>query len=108
MGLLDRFFSRTPTQDAFAKTIMTALRHAGDGREWSYDKERFQLQDNTEARPHLISLANHYAEHCSLPRSARQEHIDRIIRASLSGLEELPKDFDEARANLRPKVWLRA
>jgi hypothetical protein len=105
MGLFDRFFG-PPSRDVFAREMMTALRRAGDREDIVYDRAEFRL-----VRPksqNVTSLGTIYAEHCSLPRSGRKAHLQRLAEAFVSVRDELPEAFEDARGHLRPKIWTRA
>lgn len=105
MGLFDRVLG-PPSKDVFARELMTALRRAGDRDDIVYDREEFRL-----VRPkskNVTNLATIYAEHCSLPRKDRKAHLRRLAEAFVTAHDELPEDFDEARDQLRPKIWTRA
>jgi hypothetical protein len=105
MGLFDRFFG-PPSRDVFAREMMTALRRAGDREDIVYDRAEFRL-----VRPksqNVTNLATIYAEHCSLPRSERKAHLQRLAEAFVSVGDDLPEAFEDARQHLRPKIWTRA
>ena len=105
MGLLENLFG-PPSKRTFAKALMAELRNNGDSRELVYDEENFRLIDKNGNGE--CNLGNVYQEHCSLPRSERPEHLQRLGRAYLIAENELPDDFLDARLNLRPKIWTRA
>ena len=98
-------FSGPPTKDQFAEAVIAEFRRAGDPRELKYDQENFRLKHATGEEMNLTSL---FQEHCQLPPKVRQGQLTRIVQAFLTAREELPELFDEARSNLRPKVWLRS
>src|SRR5690606_35404178 len=105
MALFDRFFG-PPSRDVFAREMMTALRRAGDRDDIVYDREEFRL-----VRPKsrdVTNLATIYAEHCTLPRSQRKAHLQRLAQAFVRAGDELPDSIEQARPHLRPKVWARA
>ena len=98
-------FSGPPSKDQFAEAVIAEFRRAGDPRELKYDQENFRLKHSTGEEMNLTSL---FQEHCQLPPKDRQRQLKRIVQAFLTAREELPELFDEARPNLRPKVWLRS
>ena len=55
-----------------------------------------------------INLSNFYAEYCLLPWHKRKAYIQRTIGIFASVRDELPENFDEARRNLMPKIWMRS
>jgi hypothetical protein len=107
MNLFDNLFGR-PSRDKFARQVMAALRAAGDQRAVTYDAANFRLQFEGDAGAGTANLTNFYAEHCNTPRSGRRKHLKHIIRGLLTYLKEVPKEFDEARHDLRPIVRSRS
>lgn len=105
MNFLKKLFFGPPSQDQFAKALMAGFRRAGDQRRFQYDKENCRL---TVASGEEINLTNLYQEHCQVPPGDRPAHLARVIQGFLAGKDELPDSFDDARPNLRPKIWLRA
>ncbi len=97
--------SATPSQDQFAKALIAEFRRVGDKRHIQYDKEKSRLTHTTGEE---INLTNLYQEHCQVPRGKRQAHLNRVVQVFMSSQDELPTSFDEARPNLRPKIWLRS
>jgi hypothetical protein len=112
MGLLSRFFG-PPGQDQFAKIVMRAFREAGDAREFVYEADQFRLvvpgeddESNSDSSPsaEVLNLHNFYAEHCSLSRAQRKEHLKQVVRGVLQGKIEMPDEFDHAAPDLRPRI----
>ena len=97
-------FSEPPSKDQFAEAVIAEFRRAGDPRELKYDQENFRLKHANGEEMNLTSL---FQEHCQLSPKDRQGQLTRIVQAFLTAREELPDLFEEARPNLRPKVWLR-
>ncbi|QDT37353.1 hypothetical protein [Stratiformator vulcanicus] len=106
MGLLGRLLGRPPSPDEFAKAVCRRFRQAGAELDPAYDREQFSIV--VEQPDHVVNLANFYAEHRTLDRSARKEHIDTIVRAILSARLEPPEEWEDAKPDIRPKVWSRA
>ena len=104
MDLVNWLFG-PPTKDQFAASLIAAFRNAGDPRKFEFDNDEFRLKvsEGTE-----INLANFYVEHCQLPRNERKAQIRHIVQTFMSAEDELPSSFDDARSNLRPKIWTRA
>lgn len=116
MGLLSRFFG-PPGQDQFAKIVMRAFREAGDAREFVYEADQFRLvvpgeddESNSDSSPsaEVLNLHNFYAEHCSLSRAQRKEHLKQVVRGVLQSKIEMPDEFAHAAPDLRPRIWPRA
>ena len=116
MGLFSRFFG-PPSQDQFAKIVMRAFREAGETREFVYEADQFRLvvpgsDDDSSSDGSLsaevLNLHNFYAEHCSLSRAQRKEHLRQVVRGVLQGKIEMPDEFDHAAPDLRPRIWPRS
>ena len=104
MDLIDWLFG-PPSRDQFASLVIRALRDAGDLRQHRYEKDQFRLVNSGTSE---INLGNVYQEHCKLSSADRSAHLKRIAQAFYSAGNELPELFDEAKKNLRPKIWPRA
>ncbi len=103
MKFFDKWFG-PPTRDRFAALFMAALRAAGDGRQPTYDTSEFRL---VYGKNNYTNLENYYAEYCAVSRGDRRLCLQRLVRASLSHLKEVPDEFDDAKYDLRPKIWTR-
>lgn len=106
MGILDRFFG-PPTADKFARQIIEVFRETGSDRSYEYDSEQFRLVGG-EGGKEILNLQNFYAEHCGLPRKLRKQHLRQVVRGVLQSQLELPDEFEHAKPDLRPKLWMRA
>jgi hypothetical protein len=96
------------SQDNFAKQIMRGLRETGQTDELRYEPAEFriiQLRDGKEVG--VVNLGNMFQAHLALERRRRAEHLQHCVRVAMRINRELPTDFDEARPNLRPKLWSR-
>jgi Protein of unknown function (DUF1444) len=109
MGLLRRLFG-PPSREKFALRFAAALREADDNRKSVFHPEDFHLSllDQDSNVVHSISLGNFYLEHCALPWSRRKYQLRHLASTLLSQFDELPTDFSEASANLRPLVRSRS
>ena len=94
-----------PTRDQFAKMLIAEFRRAGDTRDHQYDKAEFRLTNSGGGQ---TNLGNLFHEYCQLPRRQRKTYLRGIVRGFVTAKDDLPETFDEARPNLRPKVWTRA
>lgn len=92
-----------PTMAKFAQELLLALRDAGDTRQLQYSAEEQQLTGDG-----VINLANLFAEHCRLDAAERSLHVQRVALSFVSANDEPPASYDDARTNLRPKIWSRA
>lgn len=106
MGILDRFFG-PPGADRFARQMIDVFREVGSERDYEYDPEHFRLVAG-EDRREILNLQNFYAEHCGLPRKYRRQHLRQVVRGVLQSQLELPDEFEHAKPDLRPKLWMRA
>src|SRR5436309_1932929 len=108
MGLLDRHFG-PPTPDRFAAQLIGALRAAGDTDELRYDAAEHRILRLRDGQPAgAINLDNMYRTYREKPRAERPDYLRTCVRAALTHRRELPEDFDAARPDLRPKLWVRA
>lgn len=55
-----------------------------------------------------INLSNFYAEYCQLPWHRRKAYLDRTVQIFRTVRDDLPEDFEDARQNLMPKLWMRS
>ena len=104
MDLINWLFG-PPSRDQFAAAMIRALRDIGDLRQHRYESEQFRLVNGGAGE---INLGNIYQEHCKLPSAERKAHLKQVAHAFYSAENELPELFDDARKNLRPKIWPRA
>ena len=104
MDLINWLFG-PPSRDQFAEAMIRALRDIGDLRQHRYESEQFRLVNSGAGE---INLGNIYQEHCKLPSGERKAHLKQIAQAFYSAESDLPELFDDARKNLRPKIWPRA
>lgn len=107
MGLFD-FFFRPPSQDQFAKLFIDALRRAGISEPLSYDQANGRIVIGDAQSGQSIFVVNFYREYLSLPRSARKQHLADRAKMLAARDVECPDDFETARENLRPKLWVRS
>lgn len=107
MGLFDRFFG-PPSQDQFAKALMTAIRAAGETAELSYEPAASRIVRTRDGEPAgEINLGNMYRTYAELPKKKRAEYLKVCVRGALATHRELPDDFDSARHDLRPRLFAR-
>lgn len=98
---------QTPTRQEFANQIIEGLARAGERRVLRFREESFSLvyEGNSTGE---INLKNMYAEHCSTEPALRNDHLKRILLALIQANYQLPEEFEDARPDLRPKIWTRA
>jgi len=106
MGLFGRLLGRPPSPHEFAQAVCRRFRQADPKLDPVYDRDNFSIL--VEKPDHHVNLANFYAEHKGLDRSARKEHVDTIVRAILSARLEPPEEWEDAKPDIRPKIWSRA
>jgi uncharacterized protein YtpQ (UPF0354 family) len=99
MGILDTVLGK-PTQDKFAKAIMSRIRDAGETRELVYDKEQFCIK----ADQHMAFLNNLFREYSELGRNERDAVIDNAVRGWFVDQQNLPEEFDDAKTDILPIV----
>lgn len=104
MVFLDKLFP-PPSRDKYAATFLAAMKKAGDTRNSKYDPDEFRLVHGEKGFTHLGNL---YAEYCLVPRSNRSKCLQEQVRGSLAHLKEIPDEFEDAKHDLRPKIWTRA
>lgn len=98
---------QTPTRQEFANQIIEGLARAGERRVLRFREESFSLvyEGNSTGE---INLKNMYAEHCSTEPALRNDHLKRVLLALIQANYQLPEEFEDARPDLRPKIWTRA
>jgi hypothetical protein len=106
MGLLDQLFGKPSVAD-FAAQMIQAFRKAGDKTDLRYDAARNRIAQVDADEPWVANLANMYQTYLKEPRSRRAECVRSLVRGVLTSRKCLPKEFDLARADLRPRLWLR-
>ncbi len=95
-----------PSKSKFAAELSKAIGDVTGGRVYKYDAENFRLL--CEDGDGEVNLSNMYQEHCALPRAERPGNLLRLASVFGSSVEDLPATFEEAKSNLRPKIWSRA
>lgn len=96
-----------PSREEFANQIIEGLARAGERRVLQFREESFSLvyEGNSTSE---INLKNMYAEHCSTEPAMRNDHMKRVLLALIQANYQLPEEFEDARPDLRPKIWTRA
>jgi hypothetical protein len=108
MGILDRLLGK-PSIDNFAAQMIRALHAAGEQSELRFDAtERRIVKVHGSDHEWLVNLDDIYPTYLAQPRGKRAEYIRSTAIALLTPRKGLPKDFDLARADLRPRLWVRA
>jgi hypothetical protein len=108
MGILDKLFGPT-TVARFAAELIKALRKAGEKDDLLFDaSENCIINAGGQDGGWTINLANLYQNYLQQPRSQRADYLRSTARAFLTPKKGLPEDFDLARADLRPKLMMRA
>ncbi len=107
MGLLDRLLGK-PTIADFAQQMIQAFREAGNKTDLRFDASESRIVRNDPDSPWVANLDNMYQRYLKQPRSRRAEYVRSVARGLVTSTKGLPEEFDLARADLRPRLWLRA
>ena len=103
MKFIRRFFA-TSDRSTFVDLFMGALKQSQPQAKLEFKEAEFAVVGGNGR----INLSNFYAEYCQLPWHKRKAFIQRTVGIFASVRDELPEDFDEARSNLMPKIWMRS
>jgi hypothetical protein len=107
VGIFDRL-RRRPAIDRFAADLMRAMRAAGDTSDLRYEPdERRIIRSKDGGSDQVTSLANMFRSYSEASPKDRPEHLRRFVRVALNVSRELPAEFEDARPDLRPKIWTR-
>jgi hypothetical protein len=107
MGLFDRLFGKPSIAD-FAAQMIQAFREAGDKTDLRFDASENRIVRGESDDQWTVNLANMYQTYLQQRRSGRAEYVRTVARGLISVRKALPKEFDLARADLRPRLWLRS
>jgi hypothetical protein len=107
MGLLNRLFGKPSIAD-FAAQMIEAFREAGDMTDLRFDAAENRIVRGHSDDQWTLNLANMYQIYLREPRSQRAECVRSLVRGIQTSSKGLPKEFDLARADLRPRLWLRS
>jgi hypothetical protein len=102
-----KFFRRifaASDRNTFVDLFLGALKQSQPNGKFQYREEDFAVQSPNGR----INLVNFYAEYCQLPWHKRKAFIQRTVGVFTTVRDELPEDFEEARQNLMPKIWMRS
>jgi uncharacterized protein YtpQ (UPF0354 family) len=101
--IFELFFG-PPSEARFARLLVAALHRAGDTRQFAYNREEFRLEvSNDGALPETINLRNLYIEYCRASRDERTAWLQKTCIGFLNRME-VPTDFDDVKADLRPTL----
>jgi len=103
MGLLDRFFG-PPSQDKFAKLVISRLTRARVPGPFEYDRSKFSIKQQDET---LYFLDNVYQEYCRATKQDRELVLTTFLRGWVTQAE-IPNDFEDAKHDLLPALRARA
>ncbi len=107
MGILDRLLGK-PSIAEFAAQMIQAFREAGAKTDLRFDASENRIVRNDPDSPWVGNLDNMYQTYLKQPRSRRAEYVRSVARGLVTSRKGLPEEFDLARADLRPRLWLRA
>lgn len=95
-----------PSQAKFASKLIALLQEHEPHTQFRFDAEASQIvRVGVEG---CINITNIYHEHCSLPRRDREAHYLKLVSIFKSDSHELPEHFEDAKPNLRPKIYARS
>src|SRR4051812_32744160 len=103
MGIFDWFVSKPPSREKFAELVMAALKRRNVSN--TYDATNFRLLLGTD---HQWNLHNAHAEYCAANKQERPALFERFLQMIAALPEETPVDFEIAKPNLRPRLWMKA
>ena len=106
-GEIVKFIRRmfaTSDRGTFLDLFLGALRDSPLGAKLEFKDEDFAVVTPNGR----INLSNFYAEYCLIPWHKRKAYIQRTVGIFTSIRDELPQEFDEAKGNLMPKIWMRS
>ncbi len=103
MQFFRRIFAASD-RGTFVDLFMGALRQSQPSTKLEYKEAEFAVV-TANGR---INLSNFFAEYGLLPWHKRKAYIARTVGILASVRDELPEDFDHARGNLMPKIWMRS
>ncbi|MBN6149346.1 hypothetical protein JR065_03270 [Xanthomonas sp. AmX2] len=100
-ALFNNVFNRKPSQDAFAKLLLDALRKRGYPDELVYQPDEFRFAD---PRGRIINLHNAYHAYTTADRRGRAEVLRSYVAAFAEGHgeEDVSKTFEQVRPMLMP------
>jgi hypothetical protein len=108
MRFLDLLIGK-PSVAYFAAQMIEAFRSAGDTSQLRYDAaENRIIRENSSGRDGETNLGDMYHTYLLQPRTKRAAYVRSAAVSLLNSRKGLPEDFDLVRADLRPKLWLRA
>ena len=103
MKFLRRFLAAAD-QDTFVHLFLAALGQSQPNAKPEFREKEFAVVTSNGR----INLSNFFAEYCLIPWFKRKAYIQRTVGIFSGVRDELPEDFEEARRNLMPKIWMRS
>jgi hypothetical protein len=108
MRILDRLLGK-PTIPSFAAALIKAIKQSGEKADLRFDPANHRIVAGAGSDfTWTFNLTNVYQTYKELPRSQRPPFIRVCVQSILVNQKQLPDDFDLVRADLRPRLWLRA
>lgn len=105
MGFFDRFISKPPSKDKFAKMVLDGVRRAGETGKIGYDAKEFSLRGEESC---ISYLGNAYQEYCAVPKAHRDEVLKKWVRVWFVRQKVMPEDFEDACHDILPTVRSRS
>lgn len=94
--------------EGFAKLLIKEIRRNGYAGEIHFDPGDFKLTFvDGVADDHVLYLNNAYREYVQASRSVRKAIIQKYANLTSPGQVEVPAGFDEAKANVLPRIQSR-
>jgi len=96
-----------PTMKKFAAELRKTIQNV-TGETYEFDSENNRLFVPGQGDNGSVNLVNIFAEHCQLSKQDRPGNFLRIASLFDKSNHELPDNFEDAKQNLRPKIWCRS
>jgi hypothetical protein len=108
MEFLDRLLGK-PTMAGLAAAIIKEVKNAGETADLQFEADANRIVHATDSDDNwTFNLANIYQTYKTIPRAQRQAFIRGTVQSILVTKKKLPDDFDLVKADIRPRLWLRA
>ena len=107
MGFIERLRGKPPLYH-FARQLIRAMQHAGETEELLFDAIEGRITRHRDGEMvGVINLGGMYANYLAKSGAERPDFLRLCVRGATSH-KTLPDYFDDARLDLRPKLWARA
>jgi hypothetical protein len=106
MGFLDRLTGKATLED-FAADVMKTIRNSGYPNELRYEGGQI-LQIAGGKVVGAANPGNMFATYAAAPRGERPTLLRKFAQVILQTGRKMPEDYELAKADLRPRLWLRS